>query len=181
MVNNSRFNTSDYAITAQKAAATVRKQKKALTPTPRIREAIEHMVHNGMDRRVAAETVGLTDHGLRTALHKPHVLAYLNEQMEVLRTAARPRALRKMVELLDAKTERVQFESAKYLDGMDRPSHAVGATLVNVQVNNSVKLDMPGYVIDLTSDSPNTPQQIDHLHQHGAKSLVSHEDVLDDE
>lgn len=185
MVNHSRFKTSDYAITAQKAAAAVRKQKKTLTVTPRIRQAIEHMVHDGMDRRIAAETVGLTDHGLRTAMHKPHVLAYLNEQMEVLRTAARPRALRKMVDLLDAKTERIQFESAKYLDGMDRPSHAVGATQVNVQVTTNTKVETPGYVIDLSeysrSAQPESGKQIDHLHQHGAKSLEFNEDVLDDE
>lgn len=161
----------------QKAAAAIKKQKKEIVLTPKNKAAIEAMVFEGLKRSEAAELVGLTDHALRTALTKPHVLAYLNDQIEVLRTSGRPRALHKMIGLLDAKTERIQFEAAKYLDGMDRPSHAVGATQVNVQVNNTVNVT-PGYAIDLR---PDDRDQIGHLGDYDGKSLDIQADVPTDE
>lgn len=137
------------------------------------------MVFEGQTRQVAAETAGLTDDALRKALLKPAVLAYLNDQMEVLRTGARPRALNRIIDLADrSDSDRVRLEAAKYLDGMDRPSHAVGA--INVQVNTQVNVESPGYVIDL-SDFPPARQQIDHLPTHDAKALDLQADVPEDE
>lgn len=181
-----RFKASDYGKDAQKAAAVVRKQKKTLKVTPRVKAAIELMVFEAQDRPDAAEAVGLSNHALRTALTKPHVLAYLNECQEVLRTSARPRALNQVIKLMTKTTsERVQLDAAKYIDGMDRGAHQIGASMVNVQVNNNTKIETPGYVIDLSEFSrsvqPESGKQIDHLHQHDAKSLEFNEDVLDDE
>jgi hypothetical protein len=160
----------------QQAAALLRKEKKEPSLTPAVRTAIEAMVFEGRKRAEAAEVAGLKDDSLRKALTKPDALAFLNECMEVLRTSARPRALHKMVDLLDAKTERIQFESAKYLDGMDRPSHAVGATQVNVQVNNTVNVT-PGYVIRLGRTAP----QIEHLEAHGRNALPDQADVPEED
>ncbi|WP_457663983.1 hypothetical protein [Sinorhizobium medicae] len=183
MVMPSKQSVQAHAQAAQKAAASLRKEKKEIVLTEKNRQAIELMAYEGLKRSEAAEAVGLTDHALRTALTKPHVLAYLNQCMEVLRTSARPRALRKMADLLDAKTERIQFEAAKYLDGMDRPSHAVGATQVNVQVTNTVNVT-PGYVIDLRPGEfeqvPAGAQQIEHLAHEEAitlEELANPEDV----
>lgn len=158
-----------YRHAGQTAAATLRKEKKELVLTDNQRGLVEAMAFEGMTRKQAAEHVGISDESARRALITPHVLAHLNQCMEVLRTSARPRALRKMDELLDAKTERIQFEAAKYLDGMDRPSHAVGAT-VNVQVNNTVSVT-PGYVLDLRPDQHPSAQQIEHLEAHGPNDL----------
>lgn len=173
---------TDYALPAQKAAAAIKRgDAKPQVVTRKQRAAIEAMVHDGLRRDEAAKAAGMNAEVLRRALTKPHVLAYLNEQMEVLRTSARPRALRKMADLLDAKTERIQFEAAKYLDGMDRPGHAVGA--VNVQVNTQVNVETPGYIIDLT-DHPTQGrrgQQIDHLAQHERNGLDDNTDVPDDD
>lgn len=173
----SKQTASAHMPAAQKAAALVRKQNKQIEISPKVKLAIDLMVFEGMKRDEAAETVGLAIISLRQAMLKPHNLAYLNEQMEVLRTSARPRALRKMTDLLEAKTERIQFEAAKYLDGMDRPSHAVGATQVNVQVNNTVNVT-PGYVLDLR---PEDGQQIEHLEQHGPNGLPYQADVPEDD
>lgn len=171
----------DLARAGQKAAASLRREKKEIALTPAVKTAIEAMVYEGQKRPDAAATAGLKDDSLRKALTKPEALAFLNECMEVLRTSARPRALRKMVDLLDAKTERIQFESAKYLDGMDRPTHAVGATQVNVQVNNNVSVT-PGYVIDLTGDAAAQPgDQIRDLVHDDLITLESNEVVPDDE
>ena len=168
--------TSSLAHQAQKAAAKVRNgAAKAITVKGKVKAAVDLMVHQGRERPEAAAAVGLTDHSLREALRKPHVLAYLNEQMEVLRTSGRPRALTRIMRLVDdAESERVQLDAAIYMDGMDRHASTVGAQ-VNVQVNNNVTVT-PGYVIRL-----NRKQQIDHLPPHGAKPMDIHEDVPDDE
>ena len=163
----------------QSAAAAIRKQKTEIVLTPKNKAAIEAMVFDGLKRPAAAELVGLTDHALRTALTKPHVLAYLNEQMEVLRTSGRPRALHTMIDLLDDKNSSVKFKAAEYLDGQNRGTHTVGAT-VNVQVNNTVSVT-PGYVIDLTPDTQDEARQIRHLRQHGPNGLPYQADVPDDE
>jgi hypothetical protein len=171
----SKQTASAHMPAAQKAAAIVRKQKKEIALSPITKLSIELMVFEGMKRKEAAETAGMADISLRQALLKPHNLAYLNECMEVLRTSARPRALHKMGELLDAKTERIQFEAAKYLDGMDRPSHAVGAT-VNVQVNNTVNVT-PGYVLDLRPDEAvKSAPQIEHL---GVDDVIGLDELTD--
>jgi hypothetical protein len=177
-----RQTTSAYAHDAQKAAALMKKKNAPVQRvTPRLRTAIAAMVFDGQTRSEAAATAKMTDDALRKALLKPAVLAHLNEQIEVLRTSGRPRALRKMIDLIDAKTERIQFEAAKYLDGMDRPSHAVGATQVNVQVNNHI--ETPGYVIKLQrrGDGTQVAQQIDHLARHDGNALPIQEDVPEDD
>lgn len=98
----------------------------------------------------------------------------------MLRTSFRPRALRKMGDLLDSKTERIQFEAAKYLDGMDRPSHAVGARQVNVQVNNTLTVT-PGYVIRIDRTNDKRGAQIDHLEQDDVIPLEALADVPEEE
>lgn len=165
----SRPNTAAYARDGQAAAAALRKQKKEIVLTEKNRKALELMVFDGLKRSAAAEQVGLTDHALRTALTKPHVLAALNEMQEVLRTSLRPRALHTMGELLDAKNESTKFKAAEYLDGQNRGQHTIGATQVNFTINQSVKLERAGYVIDLTpyeDEPPQSAHQITHL-EHG--------------
>lgn len=175
---------SDYGVSARSAAAALRKEKKTAEISKEAKLAVELMVYEGLKRKEAAETVGMHEESLRRALTKPNTLAYMNECMEVLRTSGRPRALRKMIELVDeAKTERIQFEAAKYLDGMDRPSHAVGATQVNVQVNNTVTVT-PGYTIDLRPDDDEEAtevRQIRHLERYGSKPLDMLDDVPDED
>lgn len=165
---------------AQSAAASLRKGKApALKVTGRLRTAIQAMVFDGLNRTQAAEAAGLQDHSVREALKRPHVLAYLNEQMEVLRTGARPQALNRIIHLTtNAESERVQLDAATYLDGMDRHSNSVGA--VNVQVNTSVNVETPGYVIKLNRRAE-SPQQIDHLAQHDANALNVQQDVPSDD
>lgn len=167
---------------AQKAAASIRKEKKEIVLTQKNREAIEAMVFEGLKRPDAAALVGLTDHALRTALTKPHVLAYLNECTEVLRTGLRPRALHTMGELLDSKNDSTKFKAAEYLDGQNRGTHTVGAAMqVNVQVNNTVKVT-PGYVIKIDRrDDVKSAPQIDHLEQDEVIGLETLEGVPEED
>lgn len=182
MVMPQKTSVQSLARRGQSAAAALRREKKEPSLSQPVKLAVELMVYEGQKRPEAAESVGLKDDSLRKALTKPDALAYLNECMEVLRTSGRPRALRKMIELVDdAKTERIQFEAAKYLDGMDRPSHAVGATQTNVQINTTVNVT-PGFVIDLRPDElANAGVQIEHLEADEVIPLSPLSDVPDDE
>ena len=178
MVMPSKNTVQSLAHRGQKAANALKKEKKEIVLTPKNKAAVEAMVFEGRKRADAAELVGLTDHALRTALTKPHVLAYLNECMEVLRTGGRPRALHTMIELLDSKNDSTKFKAAEYLDGQNRGSHTVGATQVNVQVNNNNTVNVtPGYAIDLRPDERDL---IGHQEQHGVKSLELNANVPED-
>jgi len=177
---------SSYALAAQKAASRMKKEKKAVKLTPRIKQAVEHMVFEGMTRRDAAQAVGISDEAMRQALLRPSCLTYMNEQIEVLRTGARPQALNAVITLMEkSSSDRVKLDAAKYIDGMDRTVHTVGASTVNVQVNNNTKVETAGYVIDL-SEYGRKPQaesthQIEHLGDEHGKPLSLQRDVLTDE
>ena len=179
MVRPAKQTVAAYGREAQKAAAVQRREKKPLTIQPKTKAAIEMMVFDGMKRAEAAKAAGIHEDTLKLALRKSEVLAYLNDQMEVLRTSGRPRALHTMIDLLDDKNSSVKFKAAEYLDGQNRGTHTVGAT-VNVQVNNTVSVT-PGYVIDLTPDTQDEALQIRHLRKHGPNGLPYQADVPDDE
>lgn len=148
------------------ALATPARRPKPLTPTRRVKTAIAAMVFDGADRKAAAAAAGMTDHSLREALRKPHVLAYLREQKEVLRTSAGAAALRTIATLAtEAKAERVKLDAAKYLDGNEKQ----GGTSINVAVG--VNVSTPGYVIDLSAPQPAT------LNDHDANALIEHDEV----
>lgn len=165
---------------AQKAAAIQRKEKKELAIHPKTKAAIELMVFEGLKRPVAAQQAGVHDDTLRLALRKTEVLAFMNELQEVLRNSLRPRALHTMGELLDSKNDSTKFKAAEYLDGQNRGTHTVGATQVNVQVNNSVTVT-PGYVIRIDRTNDKRAPQIDHLEQDDVIPLETLSDVPEED
>lgn len=128
--------------------AITRKPRSALSAsrrdsslTPRVRKTIDAMVFQGRNRDEAARQAGLTEGAIYQALRKPAVLAFYNEQLEVLRHSERARNLHKGIELRDgAASEKVQLEAAKWLHG-ESGGHGT-------QVNVGVQV-VPGYVIDL--------------------------------
>src|SRR5687768_4441798 len=129
MPKPSKQTVQSIARRGQSAAAALKRQNKEPVLTNAVRIAIEAMVYEGQKRPQAAEIAGLKDDSLRKALTKPDALAFLNECMEVLRTGLRPRALHTMGELLDSKNDSTKFKAAEYLDGQNRGTHTVGATV----------------------------------------------------
>ena len=70
----------------------------------RLREAISQMVWQGLTRDEAAKAAGMTDHGLYSALRKPHVRhAYLAE-CEVLRLSGRAKRLHRLEAIAEQST-----------------------------------------------------------------------------
>jgi hypothetical protein len=113
------------------------------TVKPRIRRAIDAMVHQGMDRRSAALSVGLHDKTLYKAFQVPDVLRYYNGQLDVLRNSEKARNLHRGIELREkAESEKVALDAAKWLHGeSDRG--------VNINLGVGVQVQ-PGYMVDVS-------------------------------
>jgi hypothetical protein len=121
------------------------KPEKILRVTGKNKTAIDAMVWQGLNRRDAAQSAGLTDHALYTALTKPHVKAYYMAQLDVLRTSERARNIHTLVEVRDQKTNQMaRVQAVARLEQIDdeaqvsRGSQALpGLQIVIVQGGNS--------------------------------------------
>jgi hypothetical protein len=78
--------------------------------------AIDLMVVQGLRRKEAAEAAGMTDHGLREALKKPHVRSFRNERERAYLDRVGWEGVRTAEKLMrDGKSEHVRLDAAKYL------------------------------------------------------------------
>jgi hypothetical protein len=69
--------------------------------TGKLYKAVEAMVWEGASRKQAAQAASLTDHGLRQALRRPHVLAFYLAECEVLRTSGKAKRLHRLEQLAE--------------------------------------------------------------------------------
>lgn len=134
--------------------------------TPRVKKAIEALVHGlEPDRTLAvtieqaAELAGITARALRTARLKPAVEAYYQQQMAALRSGERPASLRTIAAIRDdqmlrknAAGMKVVLDASKTL-AFDPP----GQSNINVNVGVGVSGTTPGYVIDLSEPTERGP------------------------
>ena len=87
--------------------------------TGRLRTALVEMVWEGSRRADAAKAAGMTDHGLREALRKPHVKAWYLQELRVLRESERSRTFHRLTELRDQDTNRnAAVAAARTLEGI---------------------------------------------------------------
>jgi hypothetical protein len=106
-------------------------------------------------QRAAAKRVGLNPGDLSEALRKPHVQGFIERTMRQNLANGALRASNRLVDLLDASSEHVQFDASKHLLGIAGIKPADHAQQVNVNVEIKA-----GYVIDLT-DKPDEARTID--------------------
>jgi hypothetical protein len=74
--------------------------------TGKLRAALIEMVWKGSRRDAAAQAAGMSIHGLREALRKPHVKAFYLGELGALRESERPRTFHRLVELRDQNENR---------------------------------------------------------------------------
>ena len=67
--------------------------------TGRLRRVLDAMVWEAASRKEAAEKAGMSDHSVRQALKRPHVMAYYNSECEVPRQSGRAKRLHRLDEL----------------------------------------------------------------------------------
>jgi hypothetical protein len=80
---------TDNSIAQTRQSVAIEGRSRKGMVTGKLKVAIELMVWSAARRAEAAEKAGLTDHSLRAALKKPHVLRFYQEELRVLRESLR--------------------------------------------------------------------------------------------
>lgn len=86
--------------------------------TGKLKVALQVMVWEGLKRADAATKAGMTDHGLREALRRPHVKRFYLDELDVLRTSERARNFLAMREVRDQDSN--QMAKLNAAQAMDR-------------------------------------------------------------
>jgi hypothetical protein len=95
----------------------------ALTVSGKLKVALDEMLYKGSRRPEAATAAGMSDHGLREALKKPHVKAYYNSGLEVLRTSERARNISALAQVRDdSENDMARVSAAKALEQLAEPN-----------------------------------------------------------
>src|SRR6266702_3874842 len=102
--------TDDLVPTRQAIAAEGRSGK--LTVSGKLKVALDQMLYQGSCRADAAITAGMKDHSLREAFKKPHVKAYYNAGLDVLRTSERARNISALAKVRDTSENGMAVVSA---------------------------------------------------------------------
>lgn len=161
MSETSLATTTEQPLTTQQRAA--KTKSKALKVTGKLKVAIDAMVWEGLDYADAGRKAELTAYAIRSALSRPHVLAYQREQLQVLRSSEYARNIRRAVEIRDAANNMPAIHAIRYLDG----ENADNTSGINGMHRS------PGMTVVVVQTAPLiAPQrQIDD------KPLIEHEDV----
>lgn len=117
----------DKPITRQAIAAKDRSGK--MTVSGKLKVALDDMLFKGSCRADAAKAAGMTDHGLREALKRPHVKAYYSQGLEVLRTSERSRNIFALAKVRDTSDNGMAVVSAaKALEQLADAAPPTGTT-----------------------------------------------------
>jgi hypothetical protein len=92
--------TTDDTLPTRQAIAVKDRSRKGMV-TGKLKIAIELMVWSAARRAEAAENAGLTDHSLRAALKKPHVLRFYQEELRVLRESVRAKNFHRLDDIAE--------------------------------------------------------------------------------
>jgi hypothetical protein len=102
--------TDEIVPTRQAIAAKNRSGK--LTVSGKLKIALDSMLFDAACRADAAKVAGMTDHSLRAALRQPHVTAYYNQGLQVLRTSERARNISALARVRDTSENSMAVVSA---------------------------------------------------------------------
>jgi hypothetical protein len=85
-------------------AIAVHDRSAKLRVTGKLKRALDYLVFTGSkaDLQAAAQHAGMTTYSLRCALNKPHVKAYYQTQLDVLRSGESARNIHRLIEIRDA-------------------------------------------------------------------------------
>lgn len=127
----------------------------------KLREAIECMITEGLDRVEAAKKVALSPRAMRAALGKPHVIRYVQERRVNFRAELCGRNEYRLGELRDQNENKMAAVSAiKVLEQLDReesvkPTHNRNVTPGVVVVIREREFGLPpGYPQELIEINP---------------------------
>ena len=152
-------------ITRQAIAAKERSGK--LMVTGKLKVALDEMLYKGSRRADAASASGMTDHGLREALKKPHVKRYYLDGLEVLRTSERARNISALAKVRDESENGMAVVSAaKALEQLAEPNGPGGIGGGRRGAGWAIDLSEPtqaGLVIVIEQRAPQQPRDDDDM------------------
>jgi hypothetical protein len=136
--------------------------------TGKLKAALDCMVWSGSKRSEAASHAGLTDHSLRAALKKPHVLAYYRSELAALRHSEQARSVHRLTELRDQDDNKQAavhaIKTLEQLSDNDRPGGGFGpptqpglVIVVMQQAAPQPKPDGPLITVDSVGNDVGTP------------------------
>jgi len=135
--------THDLTPTRQAIAAQNRSGKLAVSG--KLKVALDAMLFIASCRTDAAKAAGMKDHSLREAMKKPHVKAYLNAGLEVLRTSERSKNIFALARVRDTSENGMAVVSAaKALEQLSDVNAVAGAAAQSA----------PGVVIQIIAPAP---------------------------
>jgi hypothetical protein len=124
--------------------------------TGRLAKAIEQMVWFGAPRAEAAETAGLKDHSLRSALKKPHVLRHYHAELGVLRESTRAKNFHRLDTIAggEGENDMAKVAAIKTMEAIS--NDPLGAAVRRAGGPRA------GYMIDLSDEPPGVVIRIVH-------------------
>lgn len=127
-------------------AIAVQGRSGKLTVSGKLKVAIDLMLYEGACRKDAAAKAGMTDHSVRAAMRKAHVLAYYNEGLQVLRTSERARNIRRLAEIRDQGNGTPAVNAVRALEQLaeqDNPAPGAAQRLPGLIVQINVPIAAP--------------------------------------
>lgn len=164
-------NMTDTSVaTAERPAKTT--ARPALRVTGKLRDACDYLVHEGLSLYDAARKAEISTFSMREGLKRPHVLAYVRQQREILRTSmcgANILALANVRDQTDNQNARVSAVKALEQIGDD-----------NSSIRSSTSTSMPGVTIHIHA-APAQASLNAHERDVTPKSLITLDgDILDE-
>lgn len=150
--------------------------KSSDAPTPhrriskKLREVIDLLLTGSVTtQRAAADRVGMNEKHVSEQFQRQHVLEYIKVRSAKHLTAGTLRATARMLSLLDAASEHVQYKAAEYALGVAGIAPAAApAIAINVDVK-------AGWIIDISDDKQ--PMRIVSPTPVAAPKTIEHEPI----
>lgn len=143
-------------------AKAVAKRSARTRVTGPLKEALDYLVFTGVktDLAAAAAHAGITAHAIRCALEKPHVKAYYEAQLVVLRTSERARNIHTLLAVRDQENNQMaRVNAVQALERIEDQSLSAGH-----------QRSAPGLVIVIEAGAV-----MGHIPQQAPKPLIEHE------
>ena len=108
--------------------------------TPRVKRAIDAIVHDAKSWNEAAAETGLSMRTMRLAFERPHVMSYYRAQCQVLRASTTAHSIHRLREISDAADNMPAVQALRTLMGEDEqqtnrpntPTPGISIRIVNV-------------------------------------------------
>jgi hypothetical protein len=116
------------AASPTRQAEAIKGRSQRMKVSGKLRIALDLMVWSGITRAEAAAEAGLVDASLRSALRKPHVLAWYNSELAALRTSLRAKNVHRLDGIADnSGNDMAKVAAIKTMEGLaDASEHHGG-------------------------------------------------------